>query len=251
MKPTVGAILVAAGSSSRMGFDKLWAPLGGQLVLSYPLETLASSPDIDQLALVVARRRVDDARSLTGQLCRSVAIAVGGMQRRDSVAAGLAELGACSWILIHDAARPFLSQGLIAEGLRAAQESGAAVAALPSSDTTKRVVNGTVVETLPRHEVWRVQTPQIFRANLLREALRSSAAGATDEATLVERMGVRVRVFQGSELNFKLTTSVDLELASAWLAARQANVVGRTEVDQLSRRDPCMGAGLIRPNIHG
>jgi 2-C-methyl-D-erythritol 4-phosphate cytidylyltransferase len=219
MSLRVGAVLVAAGSSRRMGFDKLWSPLHGRSVVSYALTTLAASPRLARLVLVVSQERLDDALALVADLDSRATVRVGGAERRDSVAAGTDALDDCDWILVHDAARPFVSLDLVDRGIEAAQLTGAAVAAIPSRDTLKRVVEGAVVETLPRQHIWSVQTPQVFRTDLLRSALRLSDRDVTDEATLVERLGGEVRVFEGSDLNWKITTPGDFALAEALLAA--------------------------------
>jgi 2-C-methyl-D-erythritol 4-phosphate cytidylyltransferase len=200
-----------------MGFDKLWTPLAGQLVIQYALDQLLASPLIDRIALVVARDRQPDAERLVQNCGDRVTLCLGGERRRDSVAAGLAALGDCGWVLVHDAARPFLQVDLIARGLEAARATGAAVAAIPARDTVKRVADGLVVETPPRAELWLVQTPQVFRHDLLCAALELPD-DVTDEATLVERLGGRVRVFTGDDTNWKITTPADLRLAEALLA---------------------------------
>jgi 2-C-methyl-D-erythritol 4-phosphate cytidylyltransferase len=224
----VGAILVAAGRSTRMGFDKLWADLGGRPVLAWSLATLATSPSVDRLVVVTVDDRLDDAWGLVGRTVparlrgRTVR---GGERRRDSVTAGLAALDGCHWVLIHDAARPFLSETVIARGLTEVQTTGACVAALPARDTIKRVGPDLVVrETPPREELWTVQTPQLFRRDLVVEALAATDDDATDEAALVERIGGTVRVFEGDTNCFKITTPDDLEIARALLSlrARQA-----------------------------
>lgn len=201
-----------------MGFDKIWAPLRGRRVIDYALETLAAAASIDQLVLVVAVERLGDARRLVSGLGRPVVVCTGGARRRDSVAAGVRELEDCRWVLVHDAARPFVTEDLIRRGLESARATGAAVAAVPVKDTVKRVANGVVLGTLPRQELWSVQTPQVFRFDLLRAALESGDDDVTDEATLVERMGSQVRIFLGDETNWKITTPIDLQLAEAWLA---------------------------------
>ena len=226
----VGAVLVAAGSSRRMGFDKLWAPLGGRPVLSYALETLGAVPELVRLVVVVASQRLERATPLVGQYAPGAVVSAGGERRRDSVAAGLRLLLDCEWVLVHDAARPFLSPSLIRDGLGAVRGADAAVAALPIRDTIKRVADGVVAETLRREELWSVQTPQIFRRAVLERALAASDEDVTDEATLVERLGGRVVVYPGSERNWKLTTPGDLELAEAWLAASRARAAGAAPV---------------------
>jgi 2-C-methyl-D-erythritol 4-phosphate cytidylyltransferase len=201
-----------------MGFDKLWEQLGDRPVLSHPLSILATSTSIDHVVLVVARDRLSDARHLVERLGIRAEICPGGAERRHSVEAGLDRLTDCAWMVVHDGARPFLTEQMIADGLWAAQETGAAVAAVAAKDTIKRVEASVVLETLRRDELWVVQTPQVFRADLLRAALASSSEIVTDEAMLLERMGVRVRIFPGCETNWKITTPPDLELARAWLS---------------------------------
>ena len=219
----VGAILVAAGRSTRMGFDKLWADLGGRPVLAWSLDTLAACHALDRLVVVAGEERHDDTWRLVGARVparlrpRTV---LGGERRRDSVAAGLEALDGCSWVLIHDAARPFITDRLIVRGLAEVSQSGACVAALPARDTIKRVdADRNVLETPPRAELWTVQTPQLFRVDLLKHALAATEDDATDEAALVERIGGTVRVFEGEVKGFKITTPDDLEIARALLAA--------------------------------
>ena len=217
----VGAILVAAGRSTRMGFDKLWADLGGRPVLAWSLSALARCPALDRLVVVTSEDRLDEAWKLVGRTVparlRGRAV-LGGDRRRDSVAAGLDALTECTWVLVHDAARPFLSEAVIARGLDEVLTAGACVAALPARDTIKRVrPDRTVAETPAREELWTVQTPQLFRRDLVQVALAATDEDATDEAALVERIGGTVRVFEGDVKGFKITTPEDLEIARALL----------------------------------
>ena len=221
---TIGAILVAAGRSTRMGFDKLWADLGGRPVLAWSLSALAGCAVLDRLVVVTGEDRFDETWRLVGRTVparlRGRAV-VGGERRRDSVAAGLDALNDCTWVLVHDAARPFLSAAVIERGLDEVTSAGACVAALPARDTIKRVrPDRTVVETPPREELWTVQTPQLFRRDLVQVALAATEDDATDEAALVERIGGTVRVFEGDVMCFKITTTDDLEIARALLPAR-------------------------------
>jgi 2-C-methyl-D-erythritol 4-phosphate cytidylyltransferase len=220
----VGAIIVAAGRSTRMGFDKLWADLGGMPVLAWSLSTLASCDAIDRLVVVTSDDRADDAWRMVGRTVparlRALTV-VGGERRRDSVEAGLRALEGCTWVLVHDAARPFVSEPMVERGLDEVARTGACVAALPSRDTIKRVdLDGTVLETPPREQLWTVQTPQVFRRSLVLDALAATDDDATDEAALVERMGGTVRVFEGDVKAFKITTPHDLEIARALLTLR-------------------------------
>jgi 2-C-methyl-D-erythritol 4-phosphate cytidylyltransferase len=203
-------VLVAAGASTRMGFPKLWADLAGQTVLAHAVAA-ARSVGAAELVVVVSADRVAD-------LSESGVLAVaGGARRRDSVAAGLAASNA-TWVAIHDAARCLAPADLFQRGFAAAQATGAAVPVLPLKDTIKRVVDSHVVDTPPRAELATVQTPQIFRRDVLERALASTDDDVTDEATLVERLGIRVAVFEGNDRAFKITTPLDLALARAVLA---------------------------------
>lgn len=225
----VGAVLVAAGRSTRMGFDKLWADLNGRPVLAWSLEALARCSAIDRLVVVTSADRHDDAWGMVGRLAPArlrARTVLGGARRRDSVAAGLAALAECTWVLVHDAARPFLSDAAIRRGLDEVRRTGACVAALPARDTIKRVApDGTVLETPPREQLWTVQTPQVFRRDLVLAALAATDEDATDEAGLVERFGGAVRVFEGDVTCFKITTPDDLEIARS-LLLRQTRPAG-------------------------
>jgi 2-C-methyl-D-erythritol 4-phosphate cytidylyltransferase len=226
---SVGAILVAAGRSTRMGFDKLWADLGGKPVLAWSLSTLAGCMALDRLVIVTGADRQDETWRLVGRTVPArlrARTVLGGERRRDSVASGLAALDDCTWVVVHDAARPFLSEAVIARGLFEVTATGACVAALPARDTIKRVdLDRTVLETPPREQLWTVQTPQLFRRDLVLEALAASDDDATDEAALIERHGGTVRVFEGETTAFKITTPDDLEIARA-LLARKSSPVG-------------------------
>lgn len=230
----VGAIVVAAGRSARMGFDKLWAPLGGRPVLAWSLSVLSSSSSVDRV--VVVGPPVDQSTALDSlqayvdrvaahvHPAAEIGYAPGGARRRDSVASGLAAFE-CSdnyeWIVVHDGARPFLTPDLITHGLEAARETGAAVAAVPARDTIKRVRDGRVVETQPRAELWAVQTPQVFRRAALERALTEPddvLAAVTDDASLIEAGGGTVRLVETPRWNLKVTTADDLRVAELLLA---------------------------------
>ena len=148
-------------------------------------------------------------------------LCIGGARRQDSVRAGLERLGKVEWVIIHDAARPCVERAIIYRGLEAATKTGAAVSAIPVTDTIKSVgEEGQVVQTLNRSTLWSVQTPQVFRRSLLEASIAESGADATDEATILERMGHTVQIFQGDVGNIKVTTPQDLAIAEAILASR-------------------------------
>jgi 2-C-methyl-D-erythritol 4-phosphate cytidylyltransferase len=127
---------------------------------------------------------------------------------------GLRELDNCQWVIIHDAARPFLTNELIDSGLSAAHETGAAIAAVPVTDTIKKSDDrGIVIETLNRRQLWAVQTPQVFRSDIITKAYESMTDDVTDDASLVEGLGINVKVFMGSYKNIKITTPMDMAVA--------------------------------------
>jgi 2-C-methyl-D-erythritol 4-phosphate cytidylyltransferase len=200
-------IVVAAGRSTRMGFDKVWADLGGQPLLAHALRQAACARPAE-LVLVVAPDRLAEA----GRHANGARVVAGGVRRRDSVANGLAATTA-AWVAVHDAARALVPHRLFRDGFVAARATGAAIPALPLKDTVKHVVDGHVRATLARADHVVVQTPQVFARDILSRALDSSDDDVTDEAALVERLGVRVVTFAGDERNFKVTTPLDLELA--------------------------------------
>jgi 2-C-methyl-D-erythritol 4-phosphate cytidylyltransferase len=219
----VAAIIVAAGSSARMSRDKLWADLGGEPLLARSIRVFAACQAVDTLVLVVAAGREDRFRELLTALGVTAQVVAGGAQRQDSVQVGLEAAGDATWVVIHDAARPLVTADLIAQGLGAACASGAAIAAVPAVDTIKVVEEGRIVGTPERGTLWHAQTPQVFRRALLLEAHRAApSSAATDDAALVESLGVPVRVYKGSYTNLKVTTDGDLIVARALLAAGDA-----------------------------
>jgi 2-C-methyl-D-erythritol 4-phosphate cytidylyltransferase len=195
-----------------MGFAKLWSDICGQPLVTRAVAAAAAARP-DELILVVSADRIAEAQALVPD----ARIVGGGARRRDSVAAGLAASTA-AWLAIHDAARALTPPELFSRGLAAAQATGAAVPVLPVKDTIKRIADSNVVETPPRAELAIVQTPQIFRRDLLERALALSDEEVTDEASLVERLGIRVRTFDGDERAFKVTTPLDFALARALLS---------------------------------
>jgi 2-C-methyl-D-erythritol 4-phosphate cytidylyltransferase len=216
---SVAALVLAAGSGERLGhhLPKAFVRIGGKPLVLYSLETLASVREIDRVVPVVAAPDLDTFRALGPALAGIPKLAepvAGGARRQDSVRAGLAALPAeVSWVAVHDAARPRVRPQAVAQVVAAARRDGAAILAVPVADTVKRVRDGRVIETPDRAECWAAQTPQVFRTDLLREALaKADAEGrlATDDAQLVEWLGVPVSVVAGDPDNRKVTYAEDL-----------------------------------------
>lgn len=227
----VTAIVPAAGGGTRLAapHPKQYLPLAGVPMLTRTLQALRLSRRVDCVILVVppgqeirCRREILEPFGLDVE-----PLVPGGADRQASVYAGLLQAPtATDLILVHDGARPLITTALIQAAVAAAAEFGAAVVAVPVSDTIKRVgPDGRVLETPPRGQLWAAQTPQVFRASLLREAheaaLRDGFRG-TDDSALVERLGQPAHIVPGSPENFKITTTADLVLADQILRARAA-----------------------------
>lgn len=221
----VAALVLAAGRGERLGssLPKAFVPLMGTPLVVRSLETLGSVSAIDLLVPVVpaAERARFDALGLAGRP-KLAPLVVGGPERQDSMAAGLEALpDEAGWVAVHDAARCLVSAEDVARVIEAAAETGAALLGSRARDTIKRVRDGLVVETPDRSECWTAETPQVFRVDLLREALakaRAERVVGTDDAQLVERLGVRVRMVESRSPNPKITLPEDLAAAEARLA---------------------------------
>jgi 2-C-methyl-D-erythritol 4-phosphate cytidylyltransferase len=223
MTDTVGAVIVAAGSGTRMaGADKLFTEIAGRPLLTHAITAFEVSSAIDRIVLVLSESNLERGRELVKRhaFAKVAAVIPGGTRRQDSVRAGLEALGGCDYVAVHDGARPLVTPDIINRGIDAARENGAAVPAVPLADTVKEVgTDGVVVRTLDRSRLRAVQTPQVFRYGLLVRAHREITADVTDDAAMVEALGERVRVFEGERRNLKVTTAKDLELISALAAA--------------------------------
>ncbi len=218
---SVGAIIVAAGRSERMGgIDKLLQPLGGRPVLAHSLAVFSAHPEIDAIVVVTADANRDAVQALVDAYAREARVVLGGARRRDSVHAGIGALPLhCERVLVHDGARPLVTAALIDAAIAGTQDCGAAVCAVPVNDTVKRSDESNMVRsTVSRQNLWLVQTPQAFHVDLLREAHLFSDIEATDDAALVELMDAPVRLVLGSPRNIKITTPEDLRLAEALLS---------------------------------
>jgi len=213
----VGAIIVAAGSSRRMGgTDKVFAPLGGKPILARVIDAFEECQSVNQVVIVVSKQNLEACRQLMAEegWSKVTEVCPGGKRRQDSVAAGLSQLKNCQWVVIHDGARPLLTVDLIEQGLAEARETGAAVAAVPVTDTIKLAGDDRIVrQTPPRQNLWAVQTPQVFRYDIIAEAYRQAKGEVTDDASLVEQLGYKVKLYMGTYDNIKVTTPDDLALA--------------------------------------
>lgn len=220
---TVGAVIAAAGSSSRMGGrDKLAEPLDGIPVILRTLAAVEAVPEIREIVVVTREDRVEEYRRLLGQCSRLRAVVPGGSTRQESVRNGVRALSPdCTLAAIHDGARPLVTPEVFARCIEAARISGAATAAVPVKDTIKLADEaGRVLDTPDRSRLWAVQTPQIFdRERYLRAAEEAERRGlsCTDDCQLFEAMGWEVQLVMGDYRNLKLTTPEDFLAAGAYL----------------------------------
>ena len=217
-----GAVIVAAGSASRMGgIDKVMAPLNGEPMIA---RTVRAFQNCDAISEIVVVTREDLILPITG-LCSGMdkvkAVVAGGSSRQESVHLGLNALSdSCKLAAIHDGARPLISWQVIDRVVRAANTYGAAAPAIPVKDTIKVVQGGIVKETPDRASLQAVQTPQVFDFDILRGALKKAkqdGAQVTDDCSAVERIGLTVKIVEGEERNLKVTTPLDLKIAQLLL----------------------------------
>jgi len=220
----IAVVIVAAGRGERMrGVDKMFAPLLGKPVLAWSAEVFQQSKIIDRIVIVLNKKNIEKGRKLAEESgwTKVSDVCAGGEERQQSVANGLERITDCQWVLIHDAARPLITEILIKDGLEAAAETGAAVAGLPVTDTIKLADDDDfVIGTPPRKSLWAVQTPQVFQFDIIRQAHRLARDMATDDASLVERLNHRVKLYLGSTDNIKITTQADLAIAETLLKRR-------------------------------
>ena len=208
------------------GVDKIFAAVAGKPVLWHVLQIFQGCGVVDQAVVVLNEASVERGLRLVeeGGFSKVVAVCAGGERRQDSVAEGLKRLDGCSWVVIHDGARPCLTVELVERGLEEARQTGAAIAAVPLKETVKVVDSEGVVASTPRREsLWAAQTPQVFRFDLTAEAHRMVNGEVTDDASLVEALGHKVKVYMGSYDNIKVTTLEDLALAETILRLRNEN----------------------------
>jgi 2-C-methyl-D-erythritol 4-phosphate cytidylyltransferase len=227
----VSAIIPAAGLGIRMGSNvpKQFLLLDGKPILHHTLSVLDQCSIVDEIVLVVSEKEIENTQQQVKDSHPKVTkVIAGGKQRQDSVGNGLKSLDSkTDIVVVHDGVRPFVSPDLIRETVEAARDFGAAITAIPVSDTIKKVnAEGWVERTVDRSGLWRVQTPQTFQVSLLKEAFEKAQADdyyGTDESSLIEYLGKEVKIIPGSEFNIKITRSEDLVLGEKIAALVKSN----------------------------
>jgi 2-C-methyl-D-erythritol 4-phosphate cytidylyltransferase len=216
----VSAIIVAAGEGKRFGSPKQFSLLRGRPVLEWSLEAFEAHREVSEIILVLGddsqkERYIDRFTKISG-------VVPGGRKRHDSVHAGFHEVRSSGddIVLVHDGVRPLIGKDLIHDIIRAARKNGAAVPVIPIEDTVKLCETERVIETLDRDRLKRVQTPQGFRYSILKKAFekaRETEMSGTDEAYLVEKLGLEISTVQGDPRNIKITTPEDLKIAEGFI----------------------------------
>lgn len=225
-RPFCSAVVVAAGSSQRMGEDKLFVLLANIPALARALAALQESPYIDEIVVVTKSEKIPDVAAL----CRAYDldkvrhIAAGAENRTGSALAGVRLCSdSAGLIAIHDGGRPLVTGDIIARAVTAAAEYGAAAPAVAVKDTVRQARGGVVLKTLERSELYLMQTPQVFEAGLIRRALEDAVRlglSLTDDCQAVMLLDAQVHLVEGSEENIKLTTPADVRVATAILNER-------------------------------
>ena len=229
----VTAVIPAAGSGIRMGSrkPKQFLDLGGKPLLAVTLGHFQECHLVDMIILVVSPQDVDYCLQEivdTYSLSKVVRVISGGKRRQDSVRNGLEAVAhTCRWVLIHDGVRPFVTKDLIQKVISAAQSFRAVTTGLPITESVKEVDSqGRILRSIDRSDLWLIQTPQIFRREDIhlahQEALKQGWEEATDDAFLIEKMGIPVKIIKGEESNIKVTTSLDLQIARFLMSNKSA-----------------------------
>jgi len=222
------AIIVAAGSSERMGFDKLFALVGGKPVIAHTIAAFENTKCVDEIILVGRADSLRELQKLIGQPTKVKQIVAGGAERNDSVRAGLEHVDSKSdYVAVHDAARPMITPEKITCVFEAARANAAASLAEPINDTLKRADTDLAVkESVDRSGIYGMQTPQVFERKLLEEAYELVAKkkiSVTDEVSAVELLGRKIVLVPNYDFNFKVTYPRDLPLAEFVLRHRESS----------------------------
>ena len=221
-----GAVIVAAGTASRMGgIDKVMAPLEGEPMIVRTVRTFQSCDAVKEIVIVTREDLITRVSSLCGKFPKVMAVVVGGKDRAESVRNGLGMLSKkVKLVAVQDGARPLITEAVIDRTIRAAHTYGAAAPAIPVKDTIKVVQGGIVTNTPDRNTLKAIQTPQVFDFDLLKGALKKAyqdSAAITDDCSAVELLGYKVKIVEGDECNIKVTTPMDLKIAELLLEDRK------------------------------
>jgi len=221
----VGVILPAAGAGNRFGGFKQFQKFDNHTLMEYALQPFLEISEVHEIVVVVPQQHLEEALEHVSSFSstKRLAVVTGGARRQDSVRMGLNALSQdCSIVCVHDAARPFVTMGMITETIAACQDYDGAITAIPASDTLKKASTeeNVIEKTIPRETIWQAQTPQTFRRAALEKALAAAEQDGitgTDEAFLLEQLNYKITIIPGSARNIKITTPDDWTIAEALL----------------------------------
>ena len=211
----IAAIIAAAGSSSRFKQgQKLLQDLNGKVVIERTIETFNNHPMIDEIVICTSENIIDEIKKIAENYPKVKKVILGGDQRQDSVLKGLKELKNTDFVAIHDGARPLITAEIITNTIKTAIEFEHATCAVQVKDTIKKVMDGKIVETPNRQQLWQVQTPQVFKYKEILDAhLKFQGENFTDDTLLIEEIGKSVYIVNGCYKNIKITTPEDIDIA--------------------------------------
>lgn len=229
----ISLIIPAAGTGSRMKADKnkQYLELGGMPVLAHTIGRFHSIAEIEEVIIAAGKDELDFCRIHVAEkygFTKVKKIVPGGATRQDSVFNALLEVSEdADFVIIHDGARPFLQEKRIRDFISALKDENALVMGVPEKNTLKKIKDSFIVNTIPRENVWEIQTPQGFRRTLILDAFKENMDNLhlfTDDSFLVEKLRIPVKIFQGDNLNIKITTPEDLKLGNAILSLLKEEV---------------------------
>jgi 2-C-methyl-D-erythritol 4-phosphate cytidylyltransferase len=226
------AIIVAAGEGRRFGQEKQFYTFQGRPLLLYSIDPFEESPEIHSITIVVSKNRISYTKSLIKKrgYKKIHRVVAGGKLRQNSVRNGLKAIKAKSGIVvIHDGVRPFITHKIIKRGIKLCKKYGAAICGVPVYDTIKEVRRHHVIRTIPRSDLYLIQTPQFFKLNLIKEAFKRVDQNIeyTDEAVILESLGIPVYIFQGDRFNVKITEKSDLKIFSQRSRLKRRGILGQ------------------------
>lgn len=253
MAKTVG-VLLAAGSATRMGENKMLIRIGSMSVLERTMTAFAKAQCFDEV-VIVCRKEDESVTAETASrfLNLPFSIVYGGKERQHSVANALSSIEEADVVAMHDGARCFVKPEVIRECVKEAQRSGAAASGVRTTDTIKRTKNGRITQTLDRSKLINIQTPQVFSLELIRKAHRKAEEDGfigTDDCSLVERLGVPITFVEADSSNIKVTTPEDIALAKR-IAGERVRVGTGYDVHRLVEERPLVLGGETIPHTHG
>lgn len=219
-QPILGAVIVAAGGSTRMGVNKIYAEIANHPLLYHTVKSFETHPLVSDICLVVETTNLSKAEQIISksQFKKVIKICEGGSSRQESVRIGLQHLPPTEFVAIHDGARPCVKHDTITNCIQLAQKYGNAIPGLPVTDTLKKTdPQNIIMTTVDRSHLWHVQTPQVFQWQAIHSAHESNMGEHTDDSSLLESLNINVHIAQGDPSNIKVTRPGDLGLAESIL----------------------------------